>query len=160
MIEGSLAVMDLHVRITEGSNDDFIRLVRLLDEESLAMVGDDNLPHKQFKQAKDDNTTVVVVYDGMTPVACGSFKNYNEDTVEMKRVFVRKVYRNKGLATKVMHNLEKLALAQGHAYAILETGGNIQATVDLYKHLHYDMIHNYGEYEKDMNCICMKKKLG
>jgi len=160
MIEGSLAVMDLHVRITEGSNDDFIRLVRLLDEECLAMVGDDNLPHKQFKQAKDDNTTVVVVYDGMTPVACGSFRNYNEDTVEMKRVFVRKVYRNKGLARKVMGNLEKIALEQGRKYAILETGGNIQATVDLYKHLHYDTIHNYGQYEKDMNCICMKKKLG
>jgi GNAT superfamily N-acetyltransferase len=151
--------MDLHVRITEGSNDDFIRLVRLLDEECLEMIGNDKAQHKQFKQVKDDSTTVVVVYDGMTPIACGSFRNYSDDTVEMKRVFVRKVYRNKGLASKVMHNLEKLALAQGHAYAILETNAKIQATVDLYKHLQYDTIHNYGQYEKDMNCICMKKIL-
>ena len=160
MIEGSLAVMDLHVRITEGSNDDFIRLVRLLDEECLAMIDNDKVQHKQFKHADDDSTSVVVIYDGMTPIACGSFRNYGDDTVEMKRVFVRKVYRNKGLATKVMDNLEKIALEQGRKYAILETGGKIQATVDLYKHLHYDTIHNYGQYEKDMNCICMKKKLG
>jgi ribosomal protein S18 acetylase RimI-like enzyme len=77
----------------------------------------------------------------------------------MKRVFVQKGYRQKGLATKIMQQLEKSAIKQGFVYAILETGVELKPAVALYKSLGYEIINNYGQYKDDSICVCMKKKL-
>ncbi|WP_442911416.1 GNAT family N-acetyltransferase [Lachnoclostridium sp. An169] len=40
---------------------------------------------------------MIVAYDGNIPVGCASFKRYDEECAEVKRVFVKQAYRKKTL---------------------------------------------------------------
>ncbi|MBP2633984.1 MAG: family acetyltransferase [Firmicutes bacterium] len=150
--------MDIHLISTNANNDDFVKLTNLLDKEFYETFGDMVKRYEGFNRLEEMHN-VIVLYDGIIPVACGSFKRYNNDTVEIKRVFVLKEYRQKGLATKIMQQLEKSAIRQGFAYVILETGVELKPAVELYKSLGYGIINNYAQYEEDSICVCMKKKL-
>jgi putative acetyltransferase len=150
--------MDIHVVSTSANNGDFIKLTHLLDKEFCEMFGDVVKQYEAFNRL-DDIRDVIVLYDGLVPIACGSFKRYSNDTVEIKRVFVQKEYRQKGLAIKIMQQLEKRAIKQGFTYAILETGVELKPAVQLYRSLGYEIVNNYGQYEEDAICVCMKKKL-
>lgn len=150
--------MDIHVVSTNANNDHFVKLTNLLDKEFYETFGDMVKRYEEFNRLEEIHD-VIVLYDGIIPVACGSFKKYNNDTVEMKRVFVCKEYRQKGLATKIMQRLEKSATKQGFVYSILETGVELKPAIALYKSLGYEIIDNYAQYEDDSICVCMKKKL-
>lgn len=150
--------MDIHLVSTNANSDDFVKLTNLLDKEFYEMFGDVVKRYEEFNRLKEIDH-VIVLYDGIIPVACGSFKKYNNDTVEIKRVFVYKEYRQKGLATKIMRQLEKFAIKQGFVYSILETGVELKPAIALYKSLGYEIVNNYAQYEADSICVCMKKKL-
>ena len=98
-------------------------------------------------------------YDDEVPVACGGFKEHDSESVEMKRVFVKKENRRQGLSKKVINELEKLVQAKGYKYAVLETGKKQIEAINLYKSSGYEMIENYGPYVGYENSICMKKDL-
>jgi len=139
--------MDINVVITNGNNNDFVMLTELLDEEFYEIFGDVVKQYEQYNKLKDIND-VVIIYNGIEPVACGSFKKYNDSTVEIKRVFVRKEYRKRGFATKIMRKLETIAVKKGFLHGILETGAELNPAIELYKKLGYNTIKNYDQYEK------------
>ncbi|MBZ9570606.1 GNAT family N-acetyltransferase [Methanobrevibacter sp. TMH8] len=96
-------------------------------------------------------------YNG--PIACGSFKELFNDTVEIKRVFVKKSYRNMGLATFIMEILEKEAKMQNYYFSILVTGVNNIPSQSLYKKLGYKLTEGFGIYKGDPDSFCFKKEL-
>jgi ribosomal protein S18 acetylase RimI-like enzyme len=144
--------------ITNGANGDFIDLTKLLDKEFYETFGDIQKQYEKFNRL-DDIHDVVMIYNGKEPIACGSFKKYDHSTVEIKRVFVRKEYRQMGFATKVMQQLEKIAIEKGFSNAILETGVELIPAVRLYKSLGYKTIDNYDQYEQNAICVCMRKQI-
>ncbi|MBN2852071.1 MAG: GNAT family N-acetyltransferase [Clostridia bacterium] len=144
--------------LTDGSDKDFAFLCHLLDNHLNEAVGKDK-QRTQYDQynKKEEIHTVFVVYIDDIPVACGGFKHYDTGTSEVKRVFVRKEYRHRGIATHVMKMIEKEAKNKGYARLILETGNMLAEAMALYYSLDYHIIENYGQYKQMKESVCMQK---
>lgn len=73
------------------------------------------------------------------PIAGGAFMPYAEpETAEVKRVWARSDLRRKGLAARVVRELERLALKQGCRRFYLTTGSRQPEAVGLYRSLGYE----------------------
>ena len=78
---------------TDGSSPDFIELCHELDNFLNELVGGEEnraeyIPYNQL----DDIHNVIVAYDDDIPVGSASFKKYDDECAEVKRVFVKKEY--------------------------------------------------------------------
>jgi len=145
---------------TDGCNQDFIKLCRLLDDYLNKIVGGEEnrkqyIPYNKLEDIHD----VILAYDNSTPVGCASFKFYDNNTAEIKRVFVKKEYRGKGISKELMNLLEKRAIDKGFNTFLLETGAPLVEAMGLYNQLGYLVIENYGQYKNLKESICMQKRL-
>jgi Acetyltransferases len=150
--------MDLGILKTDSRNSDFTRLIKLLDDDLNGRYGELQKQYEQFNRV-DYINDVIIVYIDKVPAACGAFKKYDADTVELKRIFVAKEYRRRGLAKIVINKLEESAADKGYKYALLETGVKQYEAISLYKKSGYGVIQNYGLYAGNTNSVCMKKVL-
>lgn len=145
---------------TEGSNQDFINLCMELDNDLNEIVGG----HKQrecydkYNKLDSIHDVIIAYYDGAA-AACGSFKMYDDEHAEIKRIYTRHEYRAKGLAAEILRRLEAQAKMKGFKYCILETGSVLEAACHMYKRAGYDKIMNYGQYADMPESICMSKKI-
>ncbi len=145
---------------TDGRNDDFIHLCHLLDDFLNNLVGGgENRTQYIPYNALDDIHDVIVVYDEDDPVGCASFKKYDSECAEVKRVFIQEEYRGKGIARKLMGMLEDFARNQGYSFFVLESGEPLVAAMKLYYSTGYKVISNYGPYMDMKDCIYMRKAL-
>jgi len=138
--------------------EDFQFLVSLLDEELRIRDGADHPFYAQFNTLEKISHYIVAYVEGIA-VGCGSFRVYNEDTVEIKRMFVQSLHRGWGIASLILAALESWAAENRFSSCILETGYNQPEAIALYKKSGYTVIANYGPYENVQNSICMRKNL-
>lgn len=147
-----------NISVTDAENPDFAELIRALDDEYYALYGDVILMYRQ--QNKTDNLLcAVLVYCDAKPVACGGIRFFNDETVEIKRIFVQEEHRRRGIAKMLICRLEEEAAKRGFKRAILETGNIMKAAQSLYVKLGYRYTENYGAFAGDANCVCMEKML-
>ena len=143
---------------TNSENPDFIDLVKLLDKELQKRDGDEHSFYAQYNKI-DKIKNVVVAYYNDVAVGCGAIKEHTNDTMEVKRMFVKDEYRSKGIATKVLIELENWTKELGFSKCILETGLKQPEAIRLYKKNNYKVIPNYGQYAGVDNSVCMEKVL-
>ena len=98
-------------------------------------------------------------YDDDIPIGSASFKKYDNECAEVKRVFIKQEYRGKGISITLMELLENAARKQGYHYLILESGEPLVAAMALYRKIGYKVIPNYGQYKDMPDSICMRKEL-
>lgn len=145
---------------TSGENEDFIVLCQMLDDYLNEAVGGE-IQRSQYNQYNtlDSIHDVLVIYkDGQTAGA-GAYKFYDEETVEIKRVFIKKEFRGLGLGKELLLRLEADARMKGFRYGILETGDVLVEATSLYRKSGYKVIPNYGQYADMPESVCMQKKL-
>jgi GNAT superfamily N-acetyltransferase len=145
---------------TNGSNADFILLCHELDAFLNDIVGGEEnrtqyVPYNQLNDIHD----VIVAYDNNIPIGCASFKKYDAECAEVKRVFIRQAYRGKGISKKLMQLLEEKAKENRYTYLVLESGEPLVEAMRLYHSIGYEAIPNYGQYKDMPNSICMKKRI-
>ena len=144
---------------TDSSNTDFQSLVALLDQDLRLRDGADHAFYAQFNQI-DHIQHAVVAYLNDEAVGCGAFKPFAEDTVEIKRMYVRPALRGQGIALQVLTELETWASELNVSECVLETGQKQPEAIRLYQRSGYAIIPNYGQYVGVANSVCMKKTLG
>ncbi|MFD0349178.1 GNAT family N-acetyltransferase [Kitasatospora aburaviensis] len=64
---------------------------------------------------------LLLLVDGV-PVAGGAYKRYDERTAELKRMWTHSAHRRRGLAGRVLAELERAAAAAGYTRIYLTTG--------------------------------------
>lgn len=143
---------------TDSGNKDFIELVKHLDADLAEKDGDDHDFYNQFNKI-DKIKFVVVAYENEQPLGCGAIKEYDFATMEVKRMFVHPENRGKGIASKILSELENWAKELSFAKCILETGKRQKEAIELYKKNNYQLISNYGQYIGVENSLCFEKKL-
>lgn len=143
---------------TNSSNKDFIDLVTKLDEDLSIRDGDEHSFYAQFNTI-DVIKYVIILYFEDIPVACGAIKHFDEDTMEVKRMYVLDDFRGKGFATKVLIALEKWAIDLKCKKLILETGKKQPEAIRLYQKNGFSIIPNYGQYIGIDNSVCFKKEI-
>lgn len=143
---------------TNSSNKDFVHLVQSLNDYLKVIDGNEHDFYSQYN-GLDDLKHVIVVYLNNVPAGCGAFKAYDENSVEIKRMYTNPEFRGQGIATKVLLELEKWAKEEGFKTCILETGKRQAEAVSFYKMMKYTITSNYGQYININNSLCFKKIL-
>lgn len=147
-----------NLKRTNSDDIDFINLVVLLDQDLKIRDGEDHTFYNQFNKI-DKIKHVIVYYENDIAVGCGAFREKENDTVEIKRMFVKPEDRKRGIAAAVLKELENWAAELNYTYTILETGKKQPEAIALYQKSGYIIIPNYPPYEKMDNSVCMKKTL-
>ena len=143
---------------TSSTDQDFIALVKLLDQELAIVDGDDHAFYHQFNSI-DVLKHTIVLYENNIPVGCGAIKKFDDTSAEVKRMYTLNKTRGKGVATKVLLELEKWAKELNYKYTILETGKRLPDAIALYQKNGYEIIPNYGQYVGIENSVCFRKEL-
>ncbi|MDA9554805.1 GNAT family N-acetyltransferase [Pelobium sp.] len=143
---------------TDATNQDFVALVKLLDADLRVRDGEIHYFYAQFNKV-DLIKHVVLAFADEKAVACGANKIYDEQTMEIKRMFVQPSYRNKGIAAQILAELENWAKDLGFKKCILETGNNQPEAIRLYQKCNYQLIPNYGQYKGLDTSFCFEKVL-
>lgn len=143
---------------TTSENTDFRKLINALDEDLYQRNGEAQLQYRQYNQVDLIDHVVVVYFEGK-PVGCGCYKRFDDQTVEMKRMFVLPEMRGKKLAARMLQELEKWAIEEGNTAAVLETGHRQVEAIRLYNVAGYSLIENYGQYIGMEESICYRKEL-
>lgn len=143
---------------TSSESADFVGLVRHLDMELAERDGKDHSFYAQFNKI-DMIKHVVVAYEDDQPVACGAIKEYEPGTMEVKRMFTLPASRGKGIAARVLSELENWAAELNYTKCVLETGKKQPEAIRLYEKSGYKLIPNYGQYAGVENSVCFEKIL-
>jgi len=146
------------IKRTNPDNSDFMELVKELDSDLKIRDGEEHVFYAQFNKT-DKINYVVVAYDGDIPVGCGALKEYSNGTMEVKRMFVRINKRGKGIASRMLHELEIWSKELGYKKCVLETGKKQPEAIRLYEKNQYAIIPNYVQYKGVENSVCFEKEL-
>ena len=141
---------------TDSDNKDFIALVKLLDAELAELDGDEHDFYAQLNKT-DKIKTVIVAYENEMPISCGAIREYSPTVTEVKRMYTLSENRGKGIATKVLNELEKWASELSYQKCILETGWRQPDAIRLYEKNGYNRMSNYGKYAGIENSVCFEK---
>ncbi|QXP53453.1 GNAT family N-acetyltransferase [Cellulophaga sp. HaHa_2_1] len=143
---------------TDASNKDFLKLIEALDAYLKVTDGEEHNFYNQFN-GTDHLENILVVYENDLAIGCGAIKHFDEFTLEIKRMYVKPAYRGKGVASKILMELEQWGRELKYSTIILETGTRQVEAVALYHKNKYTTIPNYGPYTDVKNSICFKKIL-
>lgn len=143
---------------TDSGNQDFIELVRALDAELAERDGGEHSFYSQFNTI-DRIKYVVVAYEDEKAVSCGAIKEFTPGVMEVKRMYTLPEYRGKGIAGKVLRELEGWAAELGCEKCVLETGKRQPEAIALYEKSGYRVIENYGQYVGVENSVCFEKEV-
>jgi putative acetyltransferase len=133
-------------------------LVRLLDVYLDDVYGVVQAEYRPFNSLSSIDGAVVAYAHGLA-VGCGCYKRFDDDTAEIKRMFVRSECRGSGAAALVLEEVEKWAVEAGYTRAVLETGIKQPAAIRFYAKSGYAPIENYGQYIGMDHSVCMAKQL-
>ena len=143
---------------TDSDNRDFIALVKELDADLAIRDGNEHAFYAQFNKI-DKIKFVVVAYDNHHPVGCGAIKEYSPIAMEIKRMYTSPAARGKGVATKVLTELERWTAELSYKKCLLETGIKQPEAIGLYQKCGYKPIPNYGQYAGVENSVCFEKNV-
>jgi len=143
---------------TNSDNPDFTDLVKSLDALLAELDGDDHAFYSQFNKT-NKLKHVVVAYENNIPVGCGAIREFATGVMEVKRMYTSPESRGKGIATKVLIELEKWATELSCFMCKLETGKRQPEAINLYRKNGYKIIPNYGQYGAMENSVCFEKEL-
>ena len=143
---------------TNSDNPVFRKLIQALDEDLYQRNGEAQLKYRQYNHV-DQINHVVLIYSDDKPAGCGAFKKFDNETVEIKRMFVYPEMRGRQLAAKLLRELEEWAVEESYCKAMLETGRKQVEAIRLYTIAGYSLTENYGQYVGMEESICYRKEL-
>ena len=146
------------IRRTKSDNQDFIKLVKHLDADLAERDGKDHAFYAQFNKI-DKIKYVIVAYENDQPVGCGAIREYASKIMEVKRMYTLPASRGRGVASKVLAELEKWAGELSYETCVLETGKKQPEAIHLYQKSGYSLIPNYGQYAGIENSVCFERKI-
>jgi GNAT superfamily N-acetyltransferase len=85
-----------------------------------------------------------VVYADGEAVGCGGFKRLDKRTAEIKRMYVSREARGRGLGRRILEQLEAGAREAGYAFVRLDTGDKQPEALKLYRSAGYQEIPDYN----------------
>lgn len=101
----------------------------------------------------------LIAYAGGKPVGCGATRRIDEDTCEIKRMYVVPDARGRRVGHAILEALEAESRSLGARHMVLETGERQPEALNLYGHAGFERIPAFGEYISSPLSVCMGKKL-
>jgi len=99
----------------------------------------------------------VLAYLDEEPAGCGALRPLDRHAVEIRRMYVHKSARRRGLARALLAVLEQAAAGLGYTVMRLETGERQAPAISLYLACGFVSIPGFGEYLDDPVSRCFEK---
>ncbi|SBN63270.1 polar amino acid transport system permease protein [Curtobacterium sp. 9128] len=103
--------------------------------------------------------TFVLLYEDDRLVAGGAFKPYDDDTIELKRIWTAPEARGRGLAGVVVEELEAEAGRRGFGRVYLTTGPRQPEAVRLYTRLGYTPLYDVTKSSEEVGIHPFEKTI-
>ncbi|MER7707517.1 GNAT family N-acetyltransferase [Kitasatospora sp. NPDC097605] len=111
-------------------------LVRELTEEYVRRYGpgahEEMTRYPADSWAESHGGVLLLLLEDGEPVAGGAYKRLDDRTAELKRMWTHSAHRRRGLATRVLAELERTAAAAGYHRIFLTTGPRQPEARNLY----------------------------
>ena len=146
------------IKRTNSDDPHFQDLIIALDKDLWVRYPEIQQDYEVLDKVKNI-PTVVVAYVNALPVGCACFRPFDNNSVEIKRMFVHADQRGQGIAYNMLKELETWAISQGFSRAVLETGKRQPEAIALYQKSGYTFMDNYPPYEQMENSVCLQKPL-
>ncbi len=94
-------------------------------------------------------------------LGCGALKKLDEGHAEIKSMHVHAHARGKGVADKMLMHILDIARERGYVRLSLETGSMAEFAParKLYEKYGFSLCPVFGDYQPDVNSICMTKEI-
>lgn len=148
----------LSIKRTTPEDPDFTALAAALGEELRIRDGEDHAFYAWINTANDLLYAVVCYHDGQ-PAGSGALREFAPGIMEVKRMFVPLAHRQKGIASRLLQELENWCHELGYTTCVLETGLNQPEAIALYEKHGYVQVPKFGKYVDSENSVCFRKVL-
>ncbi len=150
---------DIEIRPLKGQEADGLiaastaYMERLYPAESNHLTG--------LEELMGDSGYFLGAFTQQQAVGCAAllFHNTRPPYAEIKRLFVLDDWRGKGIAKRLMQELEDHARSLGYIILRLETGIYQPESIALYQRMGYERIDPFGDYPDDPLSLYMEKQL-
>lgn len=150
---------DITVTIENPHSADALLLIERLSAELGARYNDDGSGAFSPDDILVPGGAFVIARLSNVPVGCGALRPLKEGIGEIKRMFVEPEARGRGIARKILRELEAIAESAGYKAVWLETGALQPEAIALYESAGYRRIGCYGQYVDNPLSICFEKAL-
>ncbi len=132
-------------------------LIGMLDNDLTHRYPGRVLNTAQASEFEHEKSTFVIARNDGVPIGCGGLVYIDDDTCEVKRMFVEPYSRGRGVAKMILLELEKHAKANGFTTIQLETGQHQPEAIIMYEHNGYTRIPCFRQYKDNPHSHCYKK---
>ncbi len=151
--------MDFRIETRSYDDPDVVRLVAAVQAEYVVRYGGPDaaaVAPGEFEAPA--GLFLVGILDG-EPAVTGGWRRIDDDTVEIKRMYVLNAVRRRGLARLMLAELEATALAAGAHRVELNTGDQQPEAIALYESSGYLPTTGFGHYACAAGAIFYGKTL-
>lgn len=151
--------MDILIKQVDPTLSEVVELIHQLDEYQESMYPPESNHLDSLDELSKPNVDFLAAYADSEICGIGAVKVLG-DYGEIKRLYVAEKYRGKGIAKRIVEELETCLVQRSIFTARLETGIHQHEAIDLYKKFGYSETAPFGDYTKDPLSVFMEKKIG
>ncbi|HEX6269498.1 MAG TPA: GNAT family N-acetyltransferase [Anaerolineales bacterium] len=150
---------DLLIKEVDPQGPDALALLREAAVEARALYSEPHPPGAPWPANSPTQARGIylVAYLDGKPVACGALRPLEKTVVEVRRMYVARHARRKGIARAILRELEAAAARFGYKTLRLETGYRQLPAMALYESYGFRRIEPFGEYANDPTSVCYEK---
>jgi putative acetyltransferase len=149
----------LTLAVEDPFTADAAALLEALDADLRARYPSSSIHSTDLADIAPGRGVFVVARLGGRVVGCGAVRRLGDALGEVKRMWVAPAARRRGVARRVLEQLENAARGLGLTALRLETGARQPEAIALYESSGYGRIPCYGEYANDPHSDCFEKRL-
>ncbi len=156
----------VEIRIRRYDHPDAVKLNDRVQLEYVERYGDGDLTPMDAAQFDPPRGLYLVGYVDGEAVASGGWRaqdespeGHSDGDAELKRMYVVDEARGRGLARRILAELEASAAAAGRSRMVLETGTKQPEAIALYESCGYTPVTKFGLYRYEELSVCLGKTL-
>lgn len=127
------------------SDQQALQLFSEHDDFMLDFLGDDKVYYTRYSE-NENIENVWIAYENNLPIGCIAYRKKSPDVGEVKRLFIKKEYRGKGISRELFSVMKSHAKSQGCGKLYLDTRITLEPAVSLYKSLGFEITFRQGLY--------------
>lgn len=149
---------NLEIRLVAAKDPRFQKLRQEYERDCKSRFANLAAKYEQMCSAENLEQSCVLFSAGQ-PIACGGFEPMDEETAQLKLVYVRPEQRRKGYAGQMIETLELQAMFQGYMRMVLVLPRKAPEATLFRRALGYQEAKPWGAFVGDGALICLEKEL-
>jgi GNAT superfamily N-acetyltransferase len=156
----------VEIRHTRYDHPHAVKLTEQLQQEYVERYGSPDLTPMAPDHFEPPQGLFMLGYLDGVPVATGGWRaqdaspeGFSDGDAEVKRMYVVPHTRGRGLARRILAELEARAAAAGRIRMVLETGSLQPEAIALYNSCGYTEVPKFGHYRCEPLSVCFGKAL-